>query len=455
MSTARRAAAALMVMGLLTARPPVRLSAQAQPQQRTKCLLVIENVDRQGVKEETAAGTNYYAGGNVRIRCGAARMASDSVAVLGGSVARFLGGVRYEDSTLAVTADTGTYYKDGERWEARGHVSARNTRTGSSLQGPSLDYLRPAAGVRDTLEMFAVGRPRIAYVPKDSAGTRDSAAANAAEPYIIVADRTRMRGEDQVWAGGRVTIDRSDFAARADSLRLDTGAGHDGTLLGKPVMKGLGSDTFDLSGTRIDLKLEGRELTLVTAKGKARALTAEWDLLADTIAIDVNAKKAEQTLAWGHADAHSSRYAVKADSLAIDTPAQHLTALRAFGHAWLGGQVDSTTKDRDWLAGDTVRAAFVQRDSAGKSRPALASMEAHGHGRAFHRAPPKTGAGEPTLSYLRADAIVITMKPPAPDDSGDTVDRVDARGHVDGVQLEPKKAAATAATDRRPPEPAP
>ena len=61
---------------------------------------------------------------------------------------------------------------------------------------------------------------------------------------MIVADRVRFKGNDRLWAGGKVTIDRSDFAARGDSLRLDTGTADDGTLLGeRPELRGLGTDS--------------------------------------------------------------------------------------------------------------------------------------------------------------------------------------------------------------------
>ena len=84
-----------------------------------------------------------------------------------------------------------------------------------------------------------------------------------------MADRVRIKGSDRIWAGGKVTIDRSDFAARGDSLRLDTGAGSDGTLIGgPPILRGLGPDSFNLAGNRIDLKLEQRELTYVVARGQ-------------------------------------------------------------------------------------------------------------------------------------------------------------------------------------------
>jgi hypothetical protein len=428
----------------------VLFGASPAAAQSGRCLLVLENVDRQGVKEETPAGTNYYAGGNVRLRCRdtAVRMSSDSVAVFGGNVARFIGAVRYADSTLEVTADTGTYYKDGERWEARGRVTTRNLSTGSALQGPSLDYLRAATGLRDTSELWAVRRPTIRYTGRDSAGA-------AGEPYLIVADRVRLRGDEQVWAGGTVTVDRSDFAARGDSLWLDTGPRGLGLLLGDPVMKGLGTDTFTLTGQRIDLRLEGREVTYVTATTKAHAVTPDWDLTADSIALDVADDEVEQTLAWGGAvQATGEEYAVRGDSLAIDTPGQRLRGLRAFGDAWMGGEVDSASKERDWLAGDTVAAVFAARDSADTGSTVLQRMSARGKARAYHRIADEDG-GEPSLSYVRGTQVVVLMKPPAAG-RDDEVDRVIVRGQVDGVQLSPRReGSATPARDTTPRPPAP
>ena len=41
--------------------------------------------------------------------------------------------MKYRDSTLTMDADRGTYYKSGERWEARGNVTTKNLNTGSTL----------------------------------------------------------------------------------------------------------------------------------------------------------------------------------------------------------------------------------------------------------------------------------------------------------------------------------
>ncbi|HUR93406.1 MAG TPA: hypothetical protein VMY76_02410 [Gemmatimonadales bacterium] len=407
------------------ARPP-----QIAPAQR--CTFQIDNVDRQGAVNETPTGTNYYAGGNVRLSCRGMKisMQSDSVAAYGGNIVQFIGNVKYRDSTLAMDADFGTYYKSGERWEARGHVDTRNARTGSTLTGPSLDYYREVEGVRDTLEMYAVGRPKIRYLESDSVAGR------TVEPYLIVADRVRFKGNDRIWAAGKVTVDRSDFAARSDSMRLDTGQGSDGTLLGgEPVVRGLGTDSFQLHGTRIDLVLQQRELSKIVARGAGHAVNRDWDLVADTIAIDLKSRKLERTLAWGKATrpyAVSTSYAMRADSLALDSPAQLLKEVRGFGKAWLGGSIDSVVNDRDWMRGDTVIARFTPSDSAGKPRSVLSRIEARAAAQSYHLERNAKTPKRPSINYARGDAITVTMKNAA----AGGVDRVDIRGKVDGIQLE-------------------
>lgn len=419
------------------------LAAQGEPGS-DRCTLQIDNVDRQGIAVETPAGTNYFAGGNVRLSCRGTKitMRSDSVASYAGNTVQFIGHVRYRDTTLTMDTDFGTYFRAAERWEARGNVKTLNLRTGSTLAGPSLDYYRAVKDVRDTTEMYAVSRPRIAYFARDSADSArapaDSAGRTRGEPYVIVADRVRIKGDDRIWAGGTVTVDRSDFAARGDSLRLDTGPANDGTLLGgPPTLHGLGADSFDLTGRRLDFRLKNRELEHVVAKGEGKALNQGWTLVADTIAHDLAERKLEHTEAWGDSlrpHATSAKYEIKADSLALDSPGQQLREARAFAKAWLGAQVDSVTKERDWLAGDTLIATFEARDSAGKTKSVLTRLVARGSARSYHLDPDeKKPGGRPSINYARGDEIVITMKT----DGSEKVDLVEVRGNSDGVHLAP------------------
>jgi hypothetical protein len=432
---------ALRLLIVLAALPLAGATAQDRA-----CVFVIEHVGREGARVETASGTNYHAGGGVRFRCRnlPVTMASDSVAAYAGNVVQFIGRVRYNDSAVAMTANMGTYYRNGDRWESRGNVVARKLDTGTTLRGPTLDYLRAVPGRRDTSELMATGRPRIEYFPSDDG-------SGAPEPYLIVANRVRVRGEDRVWASGNVTIDRSDFAATGDSLELDTGPAGEGTLVGRPVLRGLGADTFTVSGRRIDLDLEGRALTYLTAVDSAQVVSADWDLVADTIGLDIEDRKLHQTIAWGDARRPvgvAADYEIRGDSLAIDTPSQQLRELRTFGNGWIGTGIDSVSGQRNWLAGDTVVAVFVPdsaaadsaaADSSGAGDAMLREMRARGSARAFHVVENENRPAQPSLNYVRGDAIVLTFRGPRDDEKRETVVRVDVAGQVEGLQLEPEE----------------
>ena len=71
--------------------------------------------DRLKAPTTLPAATSDWAARVSRSRCRA-----DSVAAYGGNVVHFIGNVKYRDSTLTMDADHGTYYKNGEKWEARG-----------------------------------------------------------------------------------------------------------------------------------------------------------------------------------------------------------------------------------------------------------------------------------------------------------------------------------------------
>ena len=406
------------------------------PPQPEHCKLQLEPGARTGYAQ---GQQNYFAAGDVRLRCEgtSVRIRSDSLASYASQVVEFIGHVRYEDSSMVMTAERGTYYRDGERWEARGNVVTRSS-NGSSLKGPSLDYFRTIPGQREITEVFATGRPTIDYVPKDSTG-------KSQEPYVIVGDRVRMKGEDLLWAGGRVTIDRSDLAADADSMRLDTGAGQDGALIRDAVVRGLGKDSFSLAGNRIDLTLANSELTYVQADGAGKATSAEWTLVADTIGLDINSRKLEQTVAWGRSTrphAVSTTYEILADSLALDTPAQELTEARSFGSAWLASGTDTVASQRDWLRGDTVTAQFAKSDSGGKGHTNIRRIDSRHDARSFYKVKDAAHPGRPSLNYARGDRIIVTMRA----DSAGGVDRVEIEGKVDGVQLEPVKTAVRDST---------
>jgi len=430
---------------LLCLLAPLVAGRDAEAQQDQRCLFEIDFIGDTG-RVVTPPGTtqvNYYAGGGVRFSCRgtAVRMSADSVASIdGGRVVYFVGKVRYRDSTVTLDADQGTYYKDGERWEARGRVKTANLRSGSTLTGPSVDYYRPVVGLRDTTEVVAVGRTTVRYLAKNDSSAKGAATAAvpAAEPYVITSDRLRMRGDERIWAAGAVTVRRSDLDAAADSMALDTSGGwQEGVLIGRrPRFKAMARDTFELLGGRIDFGMDRRELRVVTAIGQAEAISAERTLTGHVIRLHLRDRAPRRSIAWSRsvrATADGPAYAAKGDSLTFFSPDEALTQVVASGHGWVGARVDSVSRERDWISGDTVVAFFRQLNDETSLRQLIAERDA----KAYYR-----GAGDGkaagSLAYVRGDRITVTMQK-----DRDDVETVDVRGHVDGVRLEPKTAGST------------
>jgi hypothetical protein len=418
------------------------------------CTIVIDSVGRQAQQVEVRVGeTNVFAGGGVLAHCQGtgSTLAADSVAWFAG-LKRFdmigqKNPVHIRDTAMTLDATTAAYFLRQERLEAHRNVVAVNRNSGSVLRGPNLTYYRALKGVRDTLEMYASGRPTIDY-----RGTADSA-----EPYVIVADRVRFKGNDRMWGGGAVTIDRSDFAARGDSMQLDQVAGF-GLLLGKPRVEGKGTESYTLTGTRIELGLRGHDIRLVKALGDGVATGADWHLTADTIHLHVDRKKLQLAFAWGPKDsvrarAVSSNTTIRADSLALDVPDQVLTEVRAFGHALSTMKRDSTARrdsTPDWITGDSLTAHWAQQaDPAGggagarQPKSALHRVVSRGSARAFtHQFNQRDSL--PSLNYSRGAMIDIAL-------AGGKIDRVTVTGRADGVQLEPLPPAPPDTTKKKAP----
>jgi hypothetical protein len=430
----------LALLALLQQPSPTDTAGAGRP-----CTIVIDSIGgnyRQSVP--TPGDTNRYAGGGVLAHCEGtgSTLSSDSVAMF--SRQRridFIGHVVIRDTALALDANFASYYLRDERLEARKNVVATNRRSGSVLRGPHLDYYRAARGVRDTVEMFATSRPTVEY----------RQAADSGEPYIIVGDRLRFRGDDRVWAGGKVTVDRSDFASRSDSLLLDETRGF-GVLVGQPRVEGKGGKTYTLVGRRIELVLEQRDVRVVKALGQGKATGDDWTLTADTIHLMVTERKLQQALAWvregggatSRAQAVSSLYTIDADSIAVDTPDEVLTESRAFRHALSRAKRDSAASaaDIDWIAGDSLTARFAQeRDSTGREHSRLQQILARGAARALtHHVDDRDSTAAPSINYSRGERIAVLLR-------GAKIDRVVVAGAADGLHLEPRPPTPPAPAD--------
>ncbi|MDH3571726.1 MAG: hypothetical protein OER89_16265, partial [Gemmatimonadota bacterium] len=332
----------------------------------------------------------------------------------------FVGSVRFQDSVTVLDATSARYFPSNERLEALGDVRLEDTRSGSILTGPQLTYYREAAGLRDTAELFATRRPRVEYRSR----TRPSEVA-----YVIRGERVRLRGADQAWAGGDVTIDRDDFAAHADSAALDLG-GAGGVLVGKAEASGTDSAGYTIRGRRIAFGLVDDALTWVQAQGEAEATSADWHAIGDTITFDIDNDKIQGGALWGsatRAQAMSAEQTIQGDSLALDAPDQVLTEVRAFGRTRATTMVDSVADIEDWLEGDSLVARFDEFETGERG---LAQLRARGNARSLYHVYPEGVDDPPAINYSRGRQITAYF-------TAGTLERVDIVDKADGVYLEP------------------
>ena len=477
----------LLVLALaLAAAPP----AAAQQGAGSTCNVQIDTSRHSQFHLDNGA-YDTFAGGGVWAHClgQPTTMYADSVAWYPGSDLLYLmRNVRFRDSTSLLDADKVTYYLRQERLYAEGNVYTKNLRTGSDLHGPNLDYYRAAPGIRDTVETYARSRPTMHFYPSPTGAPADT----APEPFVVVADRSHMRGNDQMWGGGHVTIDRSDLAARGDSAQLDLGRDV-GALMGQPEVNGTGANAYHLDGGRIDFRLTAKhEIHRVISSAHAHARGTDWRLVADTIDMTLDSGKVQLVEAWGkhqRPDAVSGPHTIVADSLDIHMPAQLLRLVWAYGKARTttrdttmrpdtaraadtaaaarrdtvtspaarrdttarGAARDSAARpaarrdttargdsalvrpDVDWITGDTLRADFeVVHDSAGKPGSELRHMTAFGTARALYHVESSdtTARDRKGVNYSRGRRIDIAT-------ARSKVETVDVVGTADGLYLEP------------------
>jgi hypothetical protein len=333
----------------------------------------------------------------------------------------FHGSVEFRDSTTSLDADRARYYTQDERLEAYDNVHLVDANTGSELTGRNLTYFREAPGVRDTAELYATLRPRVEYRESDDPEL---------EPYVIFGNRVRLKGEGNAWAGGDVTIDRSDFSAKGDSAALDMSVG-EGVILGAAEATGRDSSTYTVLGSTIAFRLEGSTLEWIQAQDSAEALSAEWEASGDTIEFNIANGLLQSGFVWGtrqRSEAVSVSQAIVADSLAIDAPDQVLTEIRGYRTARATTMQDSTQEEADWIAGDTLVARF---DSTETGKRVLSVLFAEGDAQAYYHVFPEDGLeGPPAINYSRGRRITAYFK-------DEQLERVDILDEADGVYLEP------------------
>jgi hypothetical protein len=426
-------------------------SLGAQRPASRRCAIELLSAEREGGGDEVMEGsTNYYAGGNVKLRCRnqPVYLEGDSVISIGGQFMQVITRAQYRDEDVTIDADTLTYLKGNEVLQARGAVRIVNRLNGSTLEGTYVDYYRAVRGVRDSAESTALQRPTVRYnVPRAATDTVDPS------PYLIVADGLRGHGSDRLTGWGNVTVDRDSLAGRGDSLLYQQGDIEEVTLAGNPAtLVRSGADSFSVAGRHVVLGLMGDELRRVRALGQGRILGGAGEIIADSAALEFEDGKLVATRAWDReerARVLSGGYDIRGDSIAIDTPGERLRELRVFGRGELIEPDDSATAPaadsaavpadsadtpvRNTMRGNRLTARFLDHDSAGTVLTQVVDIMAIGSATSlFAREVERDGQPSPTINYTRADTILVVMR------TGDSTGVLEVRafGHVDGMQLE-------------------
>jgi lipopolysaccharide export system protein LptA len=407
-----------------------------------------------------------FAGGRVEARClnQDVRLLADSAEwYQQAQVLYLIGNVRYTEPRARVTADLMNYFQADERLVATGNVVA-TLPSGSVMRGPEATYLRAIPRMR-TARLVAVQRPRLTLVQRDNSG-------KASEPVLVTANQIVTENDSLVFAGGKVEITRSDLDTRSDSAFLD-GGNELARLMIKPVIIGKGEGGYTLRGRQVELYTRNRIVQRVLAQAEARATSDDLLLTSDTIDLRVNDNRAQAAYVWGpsRARAISPDRDLIADSLAVRMPNQSLREVRAFGNAVATTIPDTATirsGDKDWLKGDTIlayfdstrtrpaRATSAAADTA--ERPTLQELLATGHASARYQIPVQGQLStRPAINYSRGDRITVTM-----DSTG--VSRVQIDENAVGLYLEPvidsvslarpDSAASTTPSDTPRPPPA-
>jgi lipopolysaccharide export system protein LptA len=353
--------------------------------------------------------------------------------------------VSYDEPARArLTANRVTYYTADERIVAEGNVVV-TLPTGTTMTGPSAEYLRDAPPLRLASRLTAPGRPTVRIVGGARGPARSGARpAGRADTSIttIVANTVIDEADSVVYASGQVDITRTDVVANADSAVFEQDSER-ARLLRNARIRGTRGRPFTMTGAQIDLYTRERELSRVLARQDARVVSDSLTLRSDTVDLRLPAGLLQFAYAWGpsRATAVSPERNLVADSIAAYLPSQRVREIRALRRAVATTRADTarvTTTERDVLRGDTVVARF---DSAAAARdtnrtPPVEQLVAAGNASSlFHLASREGKAGRPSVNYVRGRVITVDF------DSG-AVREVTVIGRSDGVYLEPSDSTA-------------
>ena len=437
----RRRRAPWLAVWVLSLAPAAAAAQQtAAPAPSGQCQLVYSARDSSSPPRISATKLpsgqyNTFLGGGVIARCPAQNMTliADSAENYGDQkLLHLIGHVHYTEPRLTEDSELADYYQTDEHLVAEGKVHAVLP-SGTTLDGPHVDYYRVAPNIRNVARMVATGRPTITIIEHDSTGKPSA-------PMTVVANTVDMEGDSLTYASTNVVITRTDVIATGDSAAMNSGTEF-ARLMRRPVIKARGDRPFTLTGTVIDLYGRNRAVDRVISRGSAKSVSKDATLTGDTLDFAMAQGRLQRVHAWGKSRAHAFNptYDMIADSLDVRMPDQRLREIHALRDAYAQSVPDTTkihTSEHDWLRGDTIYAYF---DSSARaladtsSQPEIERLVSFGHARSFYQIASKdTTAIGPSINYVRGDRIQVAFV-------NREVQTVTITGQATGVYLDPSK----------------
>jgi hypothetical protein len=351
--------------------------------------------------------------------------------------------VSYDEPRRArLTSQRLTYYTVDERILAEQNVYV-TLPSGTSMTGPSVEYLRAAERVRPGSRLTATGRPTLRVVGGAARAAGQAARAGPDTSITtIVANTIIDEADSVVFASGAVQITRTDLVATSDSATFEQ-LSEVARLLRNATIRGTRDRPFTMTGARIDLFARERELSRVAARDSARIVSEDLNLRSDTVDLRLRDGKLERAIAWGpsRAIASSPERDVIADSIDAVLPGQRVRELRAVRRAVARSVTDTmriVSKERDELRGDTIHAQFdtvLATADTGKTPPVRRIRALGNASSLFQIANQRGRLLPPSINYVSGRNIMVDF------DSGQ-VQTVTVTDSASGVYLQPADSAA-------------
>lgn len=373
---------------------------------------------------------NVYVGGGFVGDCQGQNVTlkSDSAEYYGDlNLMYLIANVHYVDSRAKVDADHMTYWMSEEHIRAEGNVYSVLA-SGTTMRGPVADYYRAVRPIRTEAILVSTGRPKLRVVDRDTLTGKPS------DTVDVVADHITSVADSLVYAGGDVRITRPQLFATGDSAFMDKGSGL-ARLMRKPTVEARRARPFTLTGGVIDVFSTNRLVNRVVATPNGHASSQDLQLYADSVDLRVRNNELERAMAWGKSGAHASSPGrdIVADSIDALLPNQRIHQIRSVGNAFATSIPDSatmTTKDRDWIRGDTLIATFDSVSHVDSAHtPPIKTIIARKNSRAYYHVKNASDKNRPGVNYVTGKDIDINFL-------NGGVDTVKVRDKASGIYME-------------------